>query len=136
MDPNRLKLEKYLGKINTAIADANLSFSVNFNYQVFSVWDLPTPPSTSTNTIDSKLGVEIDTVMITVIHEIPEHSFYLMQLQRINGTNHRIFFYRGANTHLAQGKMAQAAGFEITLSRPALLTVVGGGNLKIEYRRY
>ena len=30
-------LEKYLGKINTAIADNNLSYAINFNYQVFSV---------------------------------------------------------------------------------------------------
>ena len=28
-------LEKYLGKINTAIADTSLSYTVNFNYQVF-----------------------------------------------------------------------------------------------------
>ena len=29
--------EKYIGKIKTVIADANLSFAVNFIYQVFSV---------------------------------------------------------------------------------------------------
>ena len=34
-------LEKYLGKINTAIADTSLSYAVNFNYQVFSVCELP-----------------------------------------------------------------------------------------------
>ena len=68
----------------------------------------------------------------TVIPEIPEHWFYLMQRLRIGGTNHLIFFDRGANAHLVQGKMAVAAGFEITLSRPTSLTVVGGGNLKTE----
>ena len=129
-------LEKYLGKINTAISDTNLSFAVNFNYQVFSVCDTPIPPSTSTPTFDSELGIEIDTAMITVIPEIPEHSFYLMQWLRIGGTNHLIFFDRGANAHLVQGKMAVAAGFEITLSRPTSLTVVGGGNLKTEYGSY
>ena len=40
-------LEKYLGKINTAIADNSLSYAVNFNFQVFSVCDLPIPASTS-----------------------------------------------------------------------------------------
>ena len=47
-----------------------------------------------------------------------------------------IFFDRGANAHLVQGKMAVAAGFEITSSRPMSLTVVGGGNLKTEYGSY
>ena len=46
-------LEKYLGKINTAIADTSLSYAVNFNYQVFPVCDLPIPASTSTPTFDS-----------------------------------------------------------------------------------
>ena len=119
-------LEKYLGKINTAIADTNLSFAVNFNYQIFSVCDSPMPPSTSTHAFDSELGIEIETEKITVIPEIPEHSFYLMQWLRIGGTNHLIFFDRGANAHLVQGKMAVATGFEITSSRPTSLTVVGG----------
>ena len=34
-DKARKFFEKYLGKINTSIADANLSFAVNFNYQVY-----------------------------------------------------------------------------------------------------
>ena len=38
--------------------------------------------------------------------------------------------------HLVQGKMAVAAGFEITLSRTTSLTVVGRGNLKTEYGNY
>ena len=71
--------EKYLGEINTAIADANLSLAVNFNYLVFSVCNLPIPPSNSTPTFDSELGVKIDTSTVTVIPEIQEHSFYLMQ---------------------------------------------------------
>ena len=71
--------EKFLGKINTAIADANLSFAVNFNYQVFSACNLPILPSTSTPTFDSELGIEIDTATVKVIPEIPEHLFYLMQ---------------------------------------------------------
>ena len=129
-------LEKYLGKINTAIADTNLSFPVNFNYQVFSVCNSPITASTRTPTFDSELGIEIDTATVTVIPEIPEHSFYLMQWLRIGGTNHLIFFDRGANAHLVQGKMAVAAGFEITSSRPTLLAVVGGGNLKTEYGSY
>ena len=71
--------KKYLGKINTSIADANLNFAVSFNYQVFSVCEQPIPPSTSTPTFDSELGIEIDTATVMVIPEIPEHSFYLMQ---------------------------------------------------------
>ena len=125
--------EKYLGKINTVIADANLSFAVNFNYQVVSVCNLPTPPSNSTPTFDSQLGIKIDTATITVIPEIPEHSFYLMQRVRIGRANHLIFFDRGANAHLVQGKMAVAAGFEITSAHPTSLTVVGGGSVKSKY---
>ena len=93
----------------------------------------PFRPALAPLSFDSELGIEIDTATITVIPEIPEHSFYLMQWLRIGGTNHLIFFDRGANAHLVQGKMAVAAGFEITSSRPTSLTVVGGGNLKTEY---
>ena len=39
-----------------------------------------------------------------------------MQWLRIGGTDHLVFFDRGANAHLVQGKMAVAAGFEITSS--------------------
>ena len=53
----RKLLEKYLGKINTAIADDKLSYAVNFNYQVFSVSDLSVPASISTPTLDSELGI-------------------------------------------------------------------------------
>ena len=106
------------------------------NQSQFSVSDLPIPASICTPTFDSELGIEVDTATVTVIPEIPEHSFYLMQWLRIGGTNHLIFFDRGANAHLVQGKMAVAAGFEITSSRPTSLTVVGGGSLKTEYGNY
>ena len=125
-----------MGKINNAIPDNKLSYAVNFNYQVFSVSDPLVPASISTPTFDSELVNEVDTATVTVIPEIPEHSFYLMQWLRIGGNNQLIFFYRGANAHLVQGKMAVAAGFEITSSRPTSLTVVGGGNLKTEYGSY
>ena len=62
--------EKCHGKLNISIVDTNLSFAVNFNYQVYSICEQPNPPSNSTPTFDSELGIEID--MST---EIPEHSF-------------------------------------------------------------
>ena len=65
--------EKHLGKINSSISDANLSFAVNFNYQVFSICEQPIPPSTSTPTFDSELGIEVDISTVTVIPEIPEN---------------------------------------------------------------
>ena len=81
-----------MGKINTAIPDNKLSYAVNFNYQVFSVSDLPIPASISTPTFDSELGVKIDTATVTIIPEVPEHSFYLMQWLNIGGSNRLIFF--------------------------------------------
>ena len=96
----------------------------------------PILPSTSTPTFDSELGLKIDTATVTVIPEISELSFYLMQWLRIDGTNHLIFFDRGANAHLVQGKMAVVAGFEITSSRSTSLTVVGGGSVKSKYGSY
>ena len=129
-------LEKYLGKINTAIPDDKLSYAINFNYQVFSVSDLPIPASINTPTFDSELGVEVDTATVTIIPEVLEHAFYLMQWLKIGGSNQLIFFDRGANAHLVQGKMAVAAGFEVTSSGPTSLKVVGGGNLKTEYGGY
>ena len=86
-----------------------------------------------TPTFDSELGIEVDTASIVVIPEVQEHSFYLMQWLRIGDSNQLIFFDRGANAHLVQGKMAVASRFEVISSRPTSLTVVGGGNLKTEY---
>ena len=128
--------KKYLGKLNTLIVDTSISFAVNFNYQVYSICEKPNPSSTNTPAFDSELGVEIDTSTVTVIAEIPERSFYLMQWLQISRTNHLIFFDRGANAHLVQGKMAVAAGFEITSSWHSSLTVVGGGSVKTEYGSY
>ena len=54
---------------------------------------------------------KIDTYTVTVLPEIAEHLFYLMQWLQIGGTNHLIFFDRGANAHLVQGNVAVAAGF-------------------------
>ena len=127
-------LEKYLGKIS--IPDNKLSYTANFNYQVFSVSETPIPASTCTPTFDSELGIEVDTASIIVIPEVQEHSFYLMQWLRIGDSNQLIFFDRGANAHLVQGKMAVASRFEVISSRPTSLTVVGGGNLKTEYGSY
>ena len=81
-----------MGKLNTAIPDNKLSYAVNYNYQVFSVSDLLIPASISTPTFDSELSVEVDTATITVIPEVLEHSFYLMQWLRIRGNNQLFFF--------------------------------------------
>ena len=93
-------------------------------------------PALSTPTFDSELGIKVDTATVTIIPEVPEHLFYLMQWLRISGNNHLIFFDRRANAYLDQGKMAVTAGFEITSSRPTSLTVVGGGSLKTSYGSY
>ena len=77
--------EKYLGKMYSFIADANLSFAVNFNYQVFSI---------NLQTTYSELGIEVDTSTVMDIPEIPEHSFNLIQWLWIGSTNHLIFFDR------------------------------------------
>ena len=78
-------LEGYLGKIS--IPDNKLSFTVNFNYQAFSVSETPIPASICTPTFDLELGIEVDTATIVVVPEVPEHSFYLMQWLRIGGNN-------------------------------------------------
>ena len=91
----RKMFEKYLGKLNTAIIDASISFAVNFNYQIYSLAQSETinPPSLMTPTFNSELEIEIDTSTVTVIPEIPYHSFYLMQWLRIGGMNHLIFIF-------------------------------------------
>ena len=83
---SRTFFEKYFRKLNTSIIDTSISFAVYFNYQVYSLvpcttiggcacCEKPNPPSSSTPTFDSELLVEIDTATVTIIPEIPEHSF-------------------------------------------------------------
>ena len=124
-------LERYLGRIT--IPDNKLRYTANFNHQAFSVSETPIPASICTPTFDTELGIEVDTATIVVVPEVPEHSFYLMQLLRIGENNQLTLFDRGAGAHLVQGKMAVASRFELISSHPTSLTVVGGGTLKAEH---
>ena len=89
-----------------------------------------------TPTFDLELGIEVDTATVVIVPELPEHSFYLMQLLRIGENNQLILFDLGESVHLVQVKMAAASRFELISFRPTSLTIVGGGNLQTEHGSY
>ena len=80
----KASLEKYLGKLGTAIVDTSIIYAVNFMYQIHSLEpitanavggsheiDLKVPAPT----IDSKTGERVKCNKDQIIPEIKEHSF-------------------------------------------------------------
>ena len=95
-------LEQYLGKLGTMIVDASIKFAVNYTFQVFSMgpganalgWDQKKYENIPAPSIDSETG-RMDTVSPErIIHEIPEHSCYLMQTIKIGSSEALVFFDR------------------------------------------
>ena len=88
-------LEKYMGKLGTAVADANIKFSVNYTSQVYTAgplsanglgWDLEKFKDKPALSINSETGEKIVTAEDDVIPEIAEHSCYLMQTVKIRNS--------------------------------------------------
>jgi len=79
--------------------------------------------------IDLEMG-RINTVSPEkIIHEVPEHSCYLMQTIKIGSSEALVFFDRGANIHIIDGSLAEKEGLQKVSSNPTNLTVVGVARL-------
>ncbi len=65
-----------------------------------------------------------------IIHEVPEHSCYLMQTIKIGSSEALVFFDRGANIHIIDGLLAEKEGLQKVSSNPTNLTVVGGSKVR------
>ena len=134
----RRDLEQYLGKLGTMIVDASIKFAVNYTYQVFSMgpganalgWDQKKYENITAPSIDSETG-RMDTISPEkIIHEVPEHSCYLMQTIKIGSSEALVFFDRGANIHIIDGSLAEKEGLQKVSSNPINLTVVGGSKVR------
>ena len=131
-------LEKYIGKLGTTVVDSSIKFAANYTYQVFSLdpganalgWvqenfiDKPAP------SIDSETGKSLEVSPEHIVHEVLEHSCYLMQTIKIGSTESLVFFDRGANIHIIDGSLAEREGLQKVSSDPTSLTVVGGNRVK------
>ena len=125
-------LEQYLGKLGTMIVDASIKFAVfsmgpganalGWNQKKFE--NIPAP------SIDSEIG-RINTVSPErIIHEVSEHSCYLMQTIKIGSSEALVFFDRGANIHIIDGSLAEKEGLQKVSNDPTNLTVVGGSKVR------
>ena len=65
-----------------------------------------------------------------IIHEVLEHSCYLMQTIKIGSSEALVFFDRGANIHIIDGLLAEKEGLQKVSSNPTNLTVVGGSKVR------
>ena len=136
-------LEKLIGKLDTSIQASSIKYSVNhvqqsINHTSELIDGLCEEVSmiNSTPTIDTCTGLRVPTCENTVIPEVKEHSFYLMQIIRIGDADCLVFFDRGANAHLIKGSIAESESLLRTSSKPTAITVVGGGRIKTEYGSY
>ena len=94
-------LEKYIGKLGTAVGDSSIKFSANYTYQVFSLspgganalgWaqeDFKDKPAPS---INSETGEVVEIPSKLIIPEVSEHSCYLMQTIKIGDSDVLAFF--------------------------------------------
>ena len=138
-------LEKYIGKLGTAVGDSSIKFSANYTYQVFSLspgganalgWaqeDFKDKPAPS---INSETGEVVEIPSKLIIPEVSEHSCYLMQTIKIGGSDVLVFFDRGANIHIIDGSLAEKEGLQQVSSSPTSLTVVGGDKVKSDHGTY
>ena len=93
----KTELEKYIGKLRTAIVDSSIQFTVNFMFQSLinnSASSLKSshgfevfPPAPS---IDSETGLQVQCEDANISPESMESSIYLMQNLRIGDSNSHI----------------------------------------------
>jgi len=134
----RKDMEQNLGKLGTMIVDSSIRFVANYMYHVFSMGpganalgcdqkkfeDKPAP------SIDSEIG-KINTVdPKKIIHEVSEHSCYLMQTIKIGSSEVLVFFDCSANIHIMDGSLAEKEGLQKVSSNPTSLIVVGGSKVR------
>ena len=140
----RTQFEKYVGKLDHAIDERSLKYSVNFMFQVHSVAPGPkrrtrdhgnrTSKVKVSPCINSYTGLKVKTEKI--IPESSDNAFYLMQTLQIGSKKRLVFFDSGANMHLCKGDMAIDENFKLISKKPTSLTVVGGSQIRTEYGMY
>ena len=142
----KANLEKYLGKLGTAIVDSSIIYAVNFMYQIHSLEPVTANAADGSHemnlkvpapTIDSETGERVKCNKDhQIIPEIKEHSFYLMQTLRIGNSECLTFFDPGANTHLVDGNLAEREGLQMISDKTSAIRVVGGSEIKTEHSVY
>ena len=119
-------LEKYIGKLGTAVVDSSIKFAANYTYQVFSLnpggaalgWvqeDFKDKPAPS---INSETGETVGVPTRLIVPEVLEHSCYLMQTKKIRGSDVLVFFDRGANIHIIDDSLEEREGLQQVSSSP------------------
>ena len=113
----RAELEKYIGKLGTAVVDAKIKFSVNFfrengrsrgrRNRVSNPRTLDLAPTFNSQTGD-QLVIQPEAVDL----EIKESSSYILQNIKIGKSECLVFFDSGANSHLIDGSIAVKEGLQ------------------------
>ena len=138
-------LEKYMGKLGTAVADASIKFSVNYMNQVHAAgppsanglgWKVEDFKNKPAPTINSETGEKVEDAENDVIPEVSEHSCYLMQTIKIGNSEALVFYDRGANIHIIDGSLAAEEDLQQVSDTPTSLTVVGGKKVKSHHGTY
>ncbi len=93
-------------------------------------WDQKKYENIPAPSINSETG-RMDTISPEkIVHEVSEHSCYLMQTIKIGSSEALVFFDRGANIHIIDGSLAEKEGLQKVSSNPTNLTVVGGSKVR------
>ena len=113
----RVELEKYIGKLGTAVVDAKIRFSVNFfrkNRRSRGRRNRVSNPRTLdiAPTFNSQTGDQLVIQPEAVDLEITESSSYILQNIRVGKSECLVFFDSGANSHLIDGNVAVKEGLQ------------------------
>ena len=137
----RAALKKYIGKLETSIADSSIQFFVNFIQENCSIME-PNIVIESTHVtkvfpqapiIDSETGYRVMCEFEDICTESAESSIYLMQNLRVGDSNCLTFFDSVANAHLIDGRMARQEDLQLVSSKSVALGIIGGGSIRTEY---
>ena len=134
----RAELEKYIGKLGTAVVDAKIKFSVNFfrkNRRPRGRRNRVSNPRTLdlAPTFNSQTGDQLVIQPEAVDLEIKESSSYLLQNIKIGGSECLVFFDSGANSHLIDGSIAMKDGLQAVSTERTSLGLISGGQVESEY---
>ena len=112
----KIALERYIGKLGTAILDSSIQFAVNFMFQTSIISDGSERSADSSQVmknfppapaIDSETGHPVLCDNEDIFPESTENSIYLMQNLRVGDSNCLTFFDSGANADLIDKQLTR-----------------------------
>ena len=138
------ELKKYLKVMSPGVTDKTI---VYVNSTFLSVNTAKTSDNRKSKTrrpdpqddctpIDTQSGTRDHNADISIQKQSRDDAFFLMQWIKIGSSDCMVFFDRGSNVNLIDGRLAESEKLEVISQKPSTLKVVGGEDVSTEYGTY